>query len=107
LTIIVVSVTADSGRGCASLATANNSLLLLYNPTVVTYGLKYDPVAKLYIIPLFELPDIKLGFCEKLNSFSLTVHLYCDSYIVIVLSNEHTRFGLLIKSSIKEASPKP
>ena len=44
--IMFVSVMLDTGRGCASLATASNSLLLLYKPTVVIYGLKYEPVAK-------------------------------------------------------------
>ena len=39
-TKIVVSVVLDVGRGCAILPTAINSLLLLYNPTVVTYGEK-------------------------------------------------------------------
>ena len=45
-TKIVVSVTWEVGNGWANLPTANNSLSLLYNPTVVTYGLKYEPVAK-------------------------------------------------------------
>ena len=64
-----VSVTLVTGSGCANLATASNSLLLLYNPTVVIYGLKYEPVAKSDTIPLFELPEINDGFCEKENSF--------------------------------------
>ena len=36
--IMLVSVMLDTGNGCDSLATANNSLLLLYRPTVVIYG---------------------------------------------------------------------
>ena len=76
LIIMLVSVTDDRGNGCANLATAINSLLLLYKPTVVTYGLKYEPVAKLYKIPSFELPDTSVGFCEKLNSFCRILHLY-------------------------------
>ena len=43
-TKIVVSVVLDVGSGCANFPTAINSLSLLYNPTVVTYGEKYDPV---------------------------------------------------------------
>ena len=43
-TKIVVSVVLDVGRGCAIFPIATNSLLLLYKPTVVTYGEKYDPV---------------------------------------------------------------
>jgi hypothetical protein len=66
---MLVSVTDDRGNGCANLATAINSLLLLYKPIVVTYGLKYEPVAKLYKIPSFELPDTSVGFCEKLIHF--------------------------------------
>ena len=41
---IVVSVVLDVGSGCAIFPIATNSLLLLYKPTVVTYGEKYDPV---------------------------------------------------------------
>ena len=67
--IMFVSVTLVTGSGCANLATASNSLLLLYNPTVVIYGLKYEPVAKSDTIPLFELPEINDGFCENENSF--------------------------------------
>ena len=44
-TKIVVSVVLDVGSGCAIFPIATNSLLLLYKPTVVTYGEKYDPVA--------------------------------------------------------------
>ena len=50
----------------------------------MTYGLKYDPVAKLYIVPFVE-PDIRDGFKLKLNSSGLIVHLYCVSYIVLEL----------------------
>jgi hypothetical protein len=46
LTNIVVSVTDDKGKGWDNLATAKSSLLLLYKPTVVIYGLKYEPVAQ-------------------------------------------------------------
>lgn len=60
--MILVSVMLDTGKGCASLATASNSLSLLYKPTVVIYGLKYEPVAKSDTIPLFVLPEIKVGF---------------------------------------------
>ena len=60
--IILVSVVVDNGKGCANFPTAINSLLLLYKPTVVTYGVKYDPVANSNICPLFELPDIIVGF---------------------------------------------
>ena len=75
----------DTGKGCANLAIAIKSLLLLYNPIDVTYGLKYEPVAKSYNTPLFELPEIKVGFWEKVNSFCLRVHLNCDSNMVVVL----------------------
>ena len=92
LTSIDVSVTWDIGRGWANFATAINSLALLYIPTVVTYGVKYEPVAKLYKVLSKELPDIIVGFWEKLNSFWRNVHLYCDSYIVVVLSNEQVMF---------------
>ena len=78
--IMLVSVMLDTGNGCDSLATANNSLLLLYRPTVVIYGLKYEPVAKSEMIPLFELPEMSVGFCENVNSFWRNVHLYCVSY---------------------------
>ncbi len=44
-TSIVVSVLLDNGRGCASFAIANNWFESLYNPTVVTYGLKDGAVA--------------------------------------------------------------
>jgi len=74
---------------------------------VVTYGSKYEPVAKSYITPLFELPDINVGFWEKLNSFSLILHLYWVSYMVKVLSNEQVIFGELIISVINEISPPP
>jgi hypothetical protein len=47
-----VSVTEDTGNGWASFATANNSLLLLYNPTVVIYGEKYEPVTLSFNCPL-------------------------------------------------------
>ena len=50
--IMLVSVMLDTGNGCDSLATANNSLLLLYRPTVVIYGLKYEPVAKSEMIQI-------------------------------------------------------
>jgi flavin reductase (DIM6/NTAB) family NADH-FMN oxidoreductase RutF len=69
LMMMFVSVTLDTGNGCANLATASNSLSLLYSPTVVMYGLKYEPVAKSDTIPLFELPEINDGFCENVNSF--------------------------------------
>jgi hypothetical protein len=46
------------------------------------------------------LPETMVGFCEKLNSFSRKVHLYCDSYKIIVLSNEHVIFELVINVDI-------
>ena len=58
---IVVSVKFEVGKGFASLPTANNSYASLYNPTVVTYGLKYDPVIKSYGLPLLPLKAV--GFC--------------------------------------------
>jgi len=61
---MLISVVVDKGNGWDSLATANNSLSLLYKPTVVAYGEKYDPVVKSFKTPLFELPDIIVGFCE-------------------------------------------
>ena len=67
--MMFVSVTLDTGNGWDNFATASNSLSLLYNPTVVTYGLKYEPVAKSDTIPLFELPEINDGFWENVNSF--------------------------------------
>jgi hypothetical protein len=77
-----VSVVLLVGRGCANLATANNSCLSLYKPTVVTYGLKYEPVTKSYTVPSVEPdikaavePDINDGFKLKLNSSGLIVHL--------------------------------
>jgi hypothetical protein len=91
--IMLVSVMLVTGSGCDSLATANNSLLLLYRPTVVIYGLKYEPVAKSEMVPLFELPEMSVGFWEKLNSFWRMVHLYCVSYKVTVDSNEHVMSG--------------
>ena len=60
--IILVSVVVDKDNGCDNFPTANNCLSLLYSPTVVTYGVKYDPVANSNICPLFELPDIMVGF---------------------------------------------
>ena len=81
--MMFVSVTLVTGNGCANLATASNSLSLLYSPTVVMYGLKYEPVAKSDTIPLFELPEINDGFCENENSFWRIVHLYCVSYMVV------------------------
>ena len=89
--IILVSVMLDTGNGCANLATAINSLWLLYKPTVVTYGLKYEPVAKSEMIPLFELPEMSVGFCENVNSFWRNVHLYCVSYMVVCDWNEQVK----------------
>ena len=84
-----MSVTEDTGSGWASFATTNNSLLLLYNPTVVIYGEKYEPVTLSFNfpfpgwgneLPLLLLiaadPEVNDGLFEKLNSFSLIVHLY-------------------------------
>ena len=42
-----MSVVLEVGKGCANFPTATNSLLLLYIPTVVTYGEKYDELTKL------------------------------------------------------------
>jgi hypothetical protein len=44
---IVVSVVVLVGKGLASLAIASNSLLSLYRPIPVMYGLKLESVAKL------------------------------------------------------------
>ena len=59
--------------GEANLPTTNNSLLSLYNPTVVTYGLKFDPVAKLAIsasfidfIFLAEILEVLLNSCSSI-----------------------------------------
>ena len=54
---IVVSVVCEVGKGWANLATANSSWFSLYKPTVVTYGEKYELVAKLYTVPSVE-PDM-------------------------------------------------
>ena len=48
--MILVSVVVDNGKGWANFPTATNSLSLLYKPTVVTYGVKYDPVVKKHVI---------------------------------------------------------
>ena len=89
--IMFVSVILVVGNGWDNLATAINSLLLLYNPTVVIYGLKYEPVAKSETVPLFELPEISDGFCENVNSFWRNVHLYCVSYMVVCDWNEQVK----------------
>ena len=41
-----MSVFCDKGNGCPNLATANRVFSSLYKPIVVTYGSKYDAVAK-------------------------------------------------------------
>ena len=43
-----------------------------------------------------------MGLFEKLNSFSLIVHLYCDSYIVIELLNSR-----LVKLGINDLNIPP
>ena len=47
-----MSVSGDINNGLPNLATANNWFESLYNPNVVTYGLKNEPVAKEYNEPL-------------------------------------------------------
>ena len=42
----VVSVSSLIRIGLANFPTTNNSFASLYNPIVVTYGLKFEPVAK-------------------------------------------------------------
>jgi hypothetical protein len=96
-----VSVTVEIGSGCASLPMAISSFALLYKPTVVMYGEKYEPVTKSTICPLFVLPEISVGFWEKLNSFWRMVHLYCASYKVTVDSNEHVMFDPVMNSVMK------
>ena len=73
---MLVSVMLDTGNGCDSLATANNSLLLLYRPTVVIYGLKYEPVAKSEMIPLFELPEMSVGLNHGISNNGVRVLLH-------------------------------
>ena len=71
----VVSVSSDVLIGCPNFPTTSNSLFSLYKPTVVTYGLKSELVAKSAISPesldLIFLADI---FVVSLNSCSSTVH---------------------------------
>ncbi len=43
-----MSVFCDIGIGWANFATANKSFCSLYKPIVVTYGSKYDAVAKYF-----------------------------------------------------------
>ena len=43
---MVVSVYWEIGIGFDNFPTINNSLLSLYNPTVVMYGVKNEPVTK-------------------------------------------------------------
>ena len=64
-------------------------------------------MAKPYRVLSVELPDTIVGFCVKLNSFCLRVHLYWDSYIVVVLSKEQVKLVLVIKSLIKTSSLSP
>ena len=101
---IVISVVLDEGRGCANLPTAIKFWLSSYNPTVVMYGAKYDPVVKLYGTSS-ELPDNNVLFWEKLNSLSRIVHLYWVSNIGYELINEHVTFDevtnvLIISTSL-------
>jgi len=42
--MIVVSVNCEIGTGNDNFPTATNSVFSLYNPTLVTYGVKYDAV---------------------------------------------------------------
>lgn len=58
----VISVLEGMGYGVDSFPTTSKSLVSLYNPTVVVYGLKSDPVIASMSWPLD--PDIvELRFC--------------------------------------------
>ena len=94
-----MSVVLEVGSDFANLPTANRLWLLSYMPTVVIYGSKYDPVAKLYIEPL-RLDEIILGFSVKLNSLSPIVHLYWVSYKPNDDENEHVMFEPVTKFKI-------
>ena len=83
-----MSVSSDILIGCPSLPTTNNSLSSLNKPTVVTYGLKREPVAKFarsaFWSDLIFLVEI---LCVKLYSSAFTVHWYSFSYMGWIFLN--------------------
>mgnify|MGYP007090466311 CR=1 FL=1 len=58
LTIIVISVFAVFGNGCAIFPTAISSFVSLYNPTVVMYGWNSLPVMLFLFSPMLTLADV-------------------------------------------------
>ena len=86
------------------------SIKQLYYSNYLTTTLLADrffPTGSNETIGVISIPSNLYGEYIKLNSFWRNVHLYCDSYIVVVLSNEHVKFELLIKSFIKVSSVIP
>ena len=101
-----MSVFCDIGNGCPNLATANNALSSLYNPIVVTYGSKYDAVAKsltwgkgvfndwdIKLLPVNKLSCNNVGLYERLNSLSLTWQITFCWYIVTSFWKDILKLG--------------
>lgn len=67
-----MSVYGEINIGLPNLATANNSLLSLYKPNAVAYGVKYDPDGKLEPVA----KDFKVLSIEPVSVYSLLPDIF-------------------------------